>query len=176
MRLANNYDFVESGKNFGSYIIKPIELSGLPDKIDLGETKLFRKSEFHITLLSVSRVAMRINPDNPEQIEPEIVEYFKHFVSKKPIEKFELKDKLRQVKRDERETVIVMVSIDNLENFFESLSAKYGVNIPLQPAHITLYSLDPDAGISLSSREDLDRDTKVIEVPTLDIISTALLK
>ena len=57
-----------------------------------------------------------------------------------------------------------MTSLPGLEKFFAELQEKYGVKLPLQPTHITLYTLQPEAGIGILSPHELERDSEVVDV------------
>jgi hypothetical protein len=144
-----------------------ISLDNLPDTISVSGYMLLRKTEFHISLICAKKVAPLIDEDNEDKVEAEIVGKFKEFVTQRPLNDFDLLPNLRFVERDERKTLIVMASMPHLDKFFESLSNDYGVNLPVQPAHITLYTLQPETGIGLLSNEELEQYSASVEVSEL---------
>jgi hypothetical protein len=78
-----------------------------------------------------------------------------------------LDNTFRLAKKDERVSVVAMVTMPNLHEFYEMLRKKYTVDIPEQPAHITLYTLQPDAGIDLNSDTDIANLTSLVTIPEL---------
>ncbi len=151
----------------GYIILADLQLDNMPETVRVDDLELVKKSEFHITLAGTERLAKLINPEDSERVEAEITDKFKAFTNENPIKNFELTHEFRFVQRGERKTVVAMVGIENLASFYDLLRQDYGMDIPTQPAHITIYSLEPEVGISLSSQADLDNDTKITDMPEL---------
>lgn len=160
-----NQEAYEYGR--GYIILSDLKIDNMPEDIQVEGVNLVKKSEFHITLAGTERLAKLINPEDSDRIEGEIVDKFKAFTNENPIKDFELRPEFRFVQRNEKKTVVVMVSIENLASFYDLLRQDYGADIPTQPAHVTLYSLSPEEGISLSSQADIDSDTKTVNIPEL---------
>ncbi len=96
------------GYTNGYIELSDIELAGLPETVEVNGETLLRKSEFHISLICAKRVAAIIDEANKNQIQNEIVESFKTFVSEvHPLDGFELTGELRLVTLDERKTIVV---------------------------------------------------------------------
>lgn len=144
-----------------------IQLQGLPEAIEVDGERLLRKSEFHISLACLKRLAPLVNPDDPSAVEAEMVELFEDFILTEPLDDFELLPEFRYVERDERAAVVVMVYVPGLLGYFDVLRERFGTELPDQPTHISLYTRQPDAGISISSATDLANDTRVVKVPAL---------
>ena len=53
-----------------------------------------------------------------------------------------------------------MCRVSNLDTFFDKINADFGLNIPYQPTHVSLYTLTLDEAIGLNSLEDLKEMTK----------------
>src|SRR5947209_3606319 len=53
------------------------------------------------------------------------------------------------------ETIMVMVECPVLPGLFAELSHELGVELTPPPAHVTIYSTDPEQGIGLSDEEQL---------------------
>jgi len=148
-----------------------VKLSGkLPDSLEVHGNKLILKSKFHITLIDARVTAISIDPNNSEDVEAEIVSEFKDFISEYSLEHYRIIQKFRYVQRDVRRTIIIMAEVPNLDRFFEKLRQRFDKDIPLQPAHLTLYVNRPQRGIGLLSDEELKRDTEPIEIPVLENI------
>ena len=143
--IKHNYEF-------GYIILLVPSPIGLPVSISLQKEKLLLKSEFHITLINAEEIAKLIDQDNASKIEAEIVTEFEDFI---------------RVQRKERKTIVALAKVPNLVNFFERLKKKYQTNIPLQPTHVTMYTLQPEVGIGILSNEELERDSKLIEIKEL---------
>jgi hypothetical protein len=155
-------------ENIGEYIVWPgIRLEGLPNSVIVNDKKLVLKEELHITLVMARRLAPLVNGVNSETIQNEIIKMFDDFASKNILKTYELTNELRLVERDGKMTVIVMVKVPGLEVFFDELREKYHVDLPLQPTHITLYSLSPEVGISILSDEVLQHESKPVNIPEL---------
>ena len=140
---------------------------GLPVSISLQKEKLLLKSEFHITLINAEEIAKLIDQDNASKIEAEIVTEFEDFIRENPLEDYKILPIFRFVQRKERKTIVALAKVPNLVNFFERLKKKYQTNIPLQPTHVTMYTLQPEVGIGILSNEELERDSKLIEIKEL---------
>jgi hypothetical protein len=58
-------------------------------------------------------------------------------------------------------------TLSKKSEFHISLGQKFQKELPAQVAHITLYTLQPNAGIGILSVEELQRDSEIVEVPEL---------
>lgn len=148
------------------YISLPIDIKELPLEVDIEGFVLQKKSSFHVSLVCVKRVAELISGDQ-EIIAEEIVDTFVKFVASSQLSELRFLDVYRLVKRDERVTVIRMVEVPGLSDFFSLLNSKFRMNVPIQPTHVTLYTLQPDKGIGILSREELERDSHEVMIPGL---------
>lgn len=144
-----------------------LNLRGLPDSVDVAGCRLQKKSEFHITLMCAKRVADLIDSTRKQELQTELVERFLRYIEKAPLVEFTLTNDFYFVERDERKTLVIMTKVPGLKRFFEELRAEYGVDIPDQPTHITLYTLQEDAGIGIFSEKELGRDGAAVEVSEL---------
>ncbi len=57
-----------------------------------------------------------------------------------------------------------------MEEFFDALEAAYEVSFPLQPAHITIYTLQPDNGIGIFTEQELEDESFQVKLPELNHI------
>ncbi len=144
-----------------------IQLEGLPRTIRVKNHDLFRKSEFHISLIDLERTAKLIDPKKTKKIQSDLIEETRNYLSTDELDKFKLSKEFRFVQKDIRKSVIVICELPGAENYFSMLREKYKTDIPLQPFHITLYALPKDKGIGLWSDEDIEKYTNTIELPEL---------
>ncbi len=143
---------------------------GMPKTISVGGYELLLKSEFHISLIKVSYVLGQINASNPQATEDEIVELFAQFIKKQPLDTYKPLKQFRFVQLDERKTLVGVVDVPHINEFFELLRSTYATNIPTQATHITMYTLQPEAGIGILSQEQMDRDSLPVELPEFENI------
>ncbi|MCA9330761.1 hypothetical protein KC957_01830 [Candidatus Saccharibacteria bacterium] len=108
-----------------------------------------------------------VTTSEPAIVEAEMVELFKDYVDTEPLDEFELLPEFRRVERDERVSLVVMTFVPGLLGYFDVLRHQYGVDFPDQPTHITLYTLQPEAGIGILSVEQVAADTHVVDVSQL---------
>lgn len=156
----------------GGWITLPnLKLEGLPGSVEVNGNKLFLKSEFHITMICAKDIAKIISRPRTAETEKQIAREFVEFAKTYGLEKYILKNKFYLVKNGERETVIVLCEVSGLREFFDLLQRKFGVKLPLQPAHITLYTLQRDAGIGILSHDELERIGEPVKLPSLQIKS-----
>lgn len=141
-----------------------LELSDLPATQQVEGYELLLKSEFHISLICAKRIAALIDTDKATEIEAEIVEAFMGFIVNEPLTDYALTDEYRLVKKDDRVTLVAMAAVPGLDGFFNELERKYGLGLPTQPTHITLYTLQPEAGIGILSQEELGQNSTIVDV------------
>ncbi len=142
--------------------------SQLPEYITIEDEKMVKKPEFHISLVWVGRLSEIVDAANKGKVKRYMIEEFEKFIAINPLDVYELTGELRLVKNNGLKTVIAMAKVPNLEKFFDKLSEKYGVRLPMQPAHITLYTLPSDkVGIGILSDEELQNISEPVNIPGL---------
>ncbi len=151
--------------NNGYIALVNLELGNLPQKLSVGEYELLLKSEFHISLVCTKKLAVLIDPNRVDEIRAEIIESFQQFIQTTPLTDYKITDQYRLVKRDDRVTLVVLVTVPGLESFFAELEKKYNKKLPIQVTHITVYTLQPEVGIGILSSEELERDSVPVAVP-----------
>jgi hypothetical protein len=146
---------------------------GLPSSIVIKGHKLLLKSEFHISLIKTAFAAELIDKTRMEEIQDEIYTLFIDFISKQPLNTFYSDNQFRFVELDIRKTLVGLVNVPHLTEFFDELRAKFGVDIPNQPTHITMYTLQPEKGIGILSEQQLEEASQSVEVPELAALKLA---
>lgn len=161
------YGLYENG--FGYIRLEDLKLSNdFPDSIIIENDRMVKKSEFHISLVWVGRLSEMIDAANKDKIKEDMIEEFEKFSEFNSFEDYELTGELRLLKKSGLKTVIAMAKVPNLEKFFNKLSNKYGVKLPAQPTHITLYTLPADKiGIGILSEEELQEISEPVNIPKL---------
>lgn len=160
------YDFYENG--FGYIRLENLSLGKLPQKLEINGDELVLKPEFHISLVWAGRLSEIIDVQNKDKIKNEIIREFEKYTEEKSLADYKLTGELRLVEKDSQKTVIAMAKVANLEAFFMKLNQKYNTKLPLQPAHITLYTLPTDKiGIGILSEEELQKYSSTIDIPEI---------
>lgn len=164
------YGFYENG--FDYIRLEDLRLEGLPKTLDVDGNEMVRKPEFHISLVWVGRLAAMVDEQNADEVEAEMIREFEDFTLHSPLEEYELNGELRKVEKGNQKTIIAMARVANLGAFFERLNQKYGTDLPVQPAHITLYTLPEDqVGIGILSEEELQEWSEPVDIPQLGSLS-----
>jgi hypothetical protein len=145
-----------------------LKIAHVPPKLKIEGNEFVVKPEFHITLLAAGKLAEIIDSNNVERLKLELIEEFYTFVDKFPLTRYELLDELRLVKVGDTKTIVVMAKLEGIDTLFDDLSKKHGVKLPVQPTHVTLYTLPTDTfGIRINSYEELQEISEPIEIPKL---------
>lgn len=163
-------DYICDGTKFeyrGGYIGLPVQLNDLPNELKIEDFSLHRKTEFHVSLLCVKNILAML-PD----AEQKILEFFCKFVKEHNVSFGRFTGEFKFAEYEERKTVVALCEVLNLKKFSEALGQKLSIDIPPQPTHITLYTLQPNVGIGLNSPEEMLQKTRDVEV--LNIIKEDL--
>lgn len=163
-------NFICGGTKFKyskGYIGLPVEIKNLPETISILGEALQKKSSFHVSLLCVKDILVN-SPDS----EQKVLDLFCNFVANKDISFVRYTGEFRIAQNEEKKTLVALCEVSNLEEFSKTLSGRLGIEIPPQPTHVTLYTLQPDIGIGLNSRGDMEQKSTLVEAPTA--VRTAL--
>ena len=133
-----------------------------PRQVNWHGVQLLKKSEFHVTLLHAKSHAGLSNISNQE-----LASFFTTFVSKWPIALLSFTDDFRYVEEGEKKTLLVRCIVSHIEELFAALNRAFGTHLPVQPAHVTLYSLETTVGIHVNSEGAMARLERV-ESPELE--------
>jgi hypothetical protein len=132
--------------------IVPVEIDGLPAEIEAFGRRWQRKVEFHMTVIGAARVEEIAAGD------PGVRERVAGLLEGRSIGTIEATRELRHVRHPEDpsfETIIVMVRCPALVDVYDDLSGELGTDLTPLPAHVTLYSTDPEDGIGINDQEQL---------------------
>lgn len=158
-----NYICNEEKYAYGKgYIHLPIQISELPSEVEIDGDNLTIKSSFHVSLVCVKNLIEKYGAE----YEQKIIDKFCEFISTDDISFLRFTGEFRVAKSEEKETLIARCEVSNLEKLFKKLSSELNIEIPLQPTHVTLYTLQLDIGIGLNSFKELEEKSVVInEIP-----------
>lgn len=163
--VANINDTYVHSKEFVSIWLPIYIKSELPKTQTVYGQELVLKKDFHITLISLKRVAATIDSKNQHAIEDELLEHFREFVKTKDLDSFESIGEYRAVKNNGEVTIVLRVMVPGLDDLFDYIRRIYGVSVSLQPAHATLYIQPGKNGIPINSFEELEEISELIDFP-----------
>jgi hypothetical protein len=156
----------------GGDLIQPAQASFNPDsgylfvELDLETFELARggvwfegrlfeaKDELHITILSreAAEAVRQLLEDEPEQ-----EDQFRRLIEESNWE-FRKLERLYHVQEDQQvETIIQMVEMPGLVDFFKQVKELVGKDLELPPTHVTLYMRGTDKGIGLPTQAEFER-------------------
>lgn len=154
----------ESHTYDGGYISLPISApSDLPPTIVFEDETYHIKNEFHISLVCVKRLSPMVAGVKAEEAEKKIVHLFKEYAKNHPLDSYVLTHETRLVAKGARRTIVVMAHVDGLYGLFKFINEQLGTNFDVQPAHVTLYTLQPGKGIGILNSSEL-RATTVVDI------------
>ena len=142
----------------------PVRFPDLPQNIVVEGETLTLKTELHVTLVYIGKIMEKSNLIIPDFIQ-KVTADFCEFVKTTSIDVLQYRDEFRLVASGERKTVIRMCDVSNLDSFFDFINEKYGLRWELPPMHVTLYTLQPNVGISLADADDLEKLSRPITNP-----------
>ncbi len=172
--MSRDYICNQSQYFFGNgYICLEIQIPEIPETLMIEDSFLTRKTKFHVSLLALKTIP------NFEILQKDIIEYFCDFISEDSIKFTGFSGEFRFVQREEketsdqisqgeyRETVVAMCAISNMDLLVENINKRYNINLCSQPTHVTLYTKQKDLGIGINSQKDLEKLSKVVQIPEL---------
>lgn len=161
--ICENKNFTLGGKT-NDTIALSVEITNIPETIEIEGITLIKKTKFHISLVCIGRLMKKHNLSN-EILAENIVKDFCAFIKENDVALKGYKNEFRFVEEGELKALVVMCEISNLNVFFGMVNEKYNINFEYQPTHVTLYTLQPDVGIFLIDADDLDSLSHVVQSP-----------
>jgi hypothetical protein len=136
----------------GESAIAPVEIDGLPDVIEALGRRWRRKVEFHMTVIGAARIEEVAREDRgvPDRVA--------RLLDGRGVGPIYVTRELRRVRHPDEpgfETIVVMVECPVLAAVYRDLSSELGAELAPPPAHVTLYSTDPERGIGLNDEGQL---------------------
>lgn len=163
MKICNSQKYVWNR----GYIHMPISISkeDLPEEISVKENTLLVKDEFHVSLFCNKNIPQSAYEKFPN-IEEKILEIFCEIADQKEvsIEKISPEFRFAQKETDRRKSLIVMVSVKNLNAFYDKINSEFNLSLEYPPTHISLYTLEKNKAIGINNSQDLDHLTESVEM------------
>lgn len=156
----HNYDH-------GYIALVNLELNGLPEAVTVDGYRLLLKDEFHISIMAVHNLASMLPVQKNSDASKALKGHFLDFAEKHNLTDYEITPEFRLVERGKMKSVVVMVKMPEVEELFRSLRDVFQFNLPTQPTHITLYTLQPNNGIGILSQKELLNDSKAVSMAKL---------
>jgi hypothetical protein len=144
------------------YVSQGIQITGLPSEILLNSTRMCVAYPLHLSLFTPKHYAAAL----AEMLGSNKAAYQKlkqasEFMSKQCEGlALHLLPQTRVVVREDRQTLIVMVDVQGLDELYGQLATLLGIDLEVVPAHITLYVLPGSKGIGLTTAEHLQTLTR----------------
>ena len=140
-------------------VLVPVAVFGLPERIAVLGRTWHVKEEHHVTALDTPWVAERARV--PLERAWEAVTATLEGRRAGPVR---IGDELREVRRGDERTLIVMARVDGFAALHEELAARLGTPAAPPPAHVTLYTGEPgEPGIGIHDEDELEALTRVLE-------------
>jgi hypothetical protein len=139
----------------GTSLVVPVIITGLPAEIEALGRRWRRKREFHVTAASAEVIerAGGGRDDTWDRVT--------RAASGRSIGRIRARPEVRRVRYPEHpdqpdlETLVVMVDAPGLTDLHRALSATLDADLRPPPAHVTVYSTDPAAGIGIDDEQQL---------------------
>jgi hypothetical protein len=142
----------------------PISIKNLPEEIKIQGNTFYFPTAFHVSLIYIGKIIKKYNV-LIQNFEDKVVEDFCKFSKENDIRVLEYGD-FKFVERDGKKTIVVMCKVSNLDNFFDLINKKYGLNIKYPTTHVTLYNVKKgESGVYLMDEDDIKNFTKHIPNP-----------
>ena len=145
-----------------------------PESVEWASNTFKKKSEFHSTICKGEEVFTTASLEQ-QTGEPKLLALFNSLVEQAPILLESFLDDFRFAQEEEKKSIVVRCKLSNLGTFFDELNATFKINIPMQPAHVTLYTLEGKPGIHINSDEKMESLERV-RLPELEAALSKIQK
>lgn len=156
------------------YIGLSVEASvfgAFPETIEWGGNVLTKRDNFHMTICCVNNperddcaVALAERRGIERSVaEDRVLRLFNSFVARQPIDLVSYSDDFRFAvdERRGRKSVVIRCVARGVEEFFIELNRDLGIDMPIQPVHVTLYTLEKNLGIHIPNGAAMEHTGKV---------------
>jgi len=157
---------IPQGYSYKSHVFSiHLGLTGLAEKFELLGKNWVIKKEFHVSLLITrytTPTLMERDNLSEEQAEEKIRKTVVSALGKTSPKLGELPGEVRYVHRDTHETLIFMINVPGLKEFYDSVNEQLGLSLEVPPTHITTYITAASRGIAVVNSQELAEDTRLL--------------
>lgn len=165
--LRDPYEQDEQGSTRLS--LDPKIFDAFPQTISWRGAQLQKKDELHVTLMHPKSL-----PELADVPNEKLASFLASFVEKTPIELTSFLDDFRCAKEGENQTIVVQCTVSNLSELFTRFNQEFSAALPVQAAHVTLYTLQKNRGIYINDTETMEGLDRV-HLPELEAAFSKLL-
>lgn len=163
MTISNSQKYIWNR----GYLMLPISLdvNRLKEDIFLFGNTLVIKDEFHVSLFCNKNIPESAYKKIPN-IEERILEIFYKLADNEPfyLEKRFLNFRFAKTEKGDRKSLVLMVSVKNLNLFYDKINTEFNLNLEYPPTHISLYTLKKNEAIGINNSFDLELLTEVVDI------------
>lgn len=144
------------------YVLPVEKFHALPETVDVEGMEFAKKSEFHVTIANIRGIARELSEtdEEAEQRKEDLQKLFIDYAHTASIGLVGFEDDLRLAVSSERKSIAVRCKMRGIEGYFDRIKEKYGKVFPVQPAHVSLYTLTGKA-VGIDSDEQMESFTKL---------------
>lgn len=144
------------------HVLPVEEFTDLPETIELEGEELNKKQEFHVTVANVRAMAQEIaeHDTDVESVEIAIQKLLTEYIQGNPISFEGFEEDLRLAITGDRKSIAARCRMSGVEGYFNLIEREYEKKFPLQPAHVSIYTVNGMA-VGINSNEQMESYTKV---------------
>jgi hypothetical protein len=112
-----------------------------------------------------------MNPKEIADIEISLQTLLTEYVREHPIQFSRFKDDLRLAVSPGRVSVAARCVMQGMEGYFEKIRSLYGITLPAQPTHVSLYTLTGKA-VGIDTTEEMESFKKVTILEVQNVLNS----
>ncbi len=147
------------------YVTLGHEIDGLTPQLEaMGKTWILKR-EFHISLICYKNIFPQLIErfDDKAQANTLLSDAFTTVLTKYQPTFESFTGELRMAKDADKETIVAMCTVKNLDKVFEELSQLLDMPLEVPPTHVTLYTLENRKAIGIPTQEELNTLTTILD-------------
>lgn len=154
----------------GGYIMQKLPEYSLPRKVTVGRFEYYSRRQLHCSLIAVKNLIGLVQEHDgstEDAAEAKILQAVGQIFAANPPKVTAVTSEIRIASKldDYKQSIVVMVTVAGLKEAFAELSQILGFTLHLQPAHITLYTLENGLPIGLTTNEQLAKLSQIMTSP-----------
>lgn len=146
------------------FVLPTAGFTNLPETVDVGGYSLAKKSEFHVTVINARKIAREIAKGDPvetERMERELQTLLSEYLRDHRIEFVRFEEDLRLATAGGLVSIAARCVMNGVEGYFDMIRQRYGIVVPSQPTHVSIYTLPGTGAVGIDSKEEMEHFTKV---------------